>query len=615
LANENNEDTGDPPEDLGDILEDRQDRTSEAGTSGSSDEEEEDDHDSAQCIAETKARMGQPSTSGRDHPPAVSPRSPSRTNNKHVVESLELKQKAMENQWPQKTSDGYRKVDLHEAQQKSANGGGRERNGVLRKKMPIGLFGTSLLLQVDGEVDAEAAAALAKVTEAARRRGERMVLRASFASKEDTQLRSKSSMAEEIATPIVESNEVKVLSATGTSRSMNIEPALSIVSLGALPHGSAIGNGDNVGVDATVEGWAVPATLVSPSSDEGKPVLGPSPEAAGPVKDESPLLEDNGSADLEKQELVEEQSSDYLADAAAAAQSVQPTGYTYSTTKVRTNLPFLLKHSLREYQHIGLDWLVTMYEKRLNGILADEMGLGKTIMTIALLAHLACEKGIWGPHLIVVPTSVMLNWETEFMKWCPAFKILTYFGSAKERKVKRQGWSRPNSFHVCITTYRLVIQDAKAFKRKKWKYLILDEAHLIKNWKSQRWQTLLNFNSKRRILLTGTPLQNDLMELWSLMHFLMPHVFQSHQEFRDWFSNPITGMVEGQEQVSMENIVQSYGGAYDSSYAWRSFMPFPVKQLLFMLASAGINPAICSYGYALQMWIFCFATKLPALNH
>ncbi|KAH7306426.1 hypothetical protein KP509_22G011100 [Ceratopteris richardii] len=191
-----------------------------------------------------------------------------------------------------------------------------------------------------------------------------------------------------------------------------------------------------------------------------------------------------------------------------------------------------------------------MYERHLNVILADEMGLGKTIMTISLLAHLACDKGIWGPHLIVVPTSVMLNWETEFMKWCPAFKVLTYFGTAKERKVKRQGWSKANSFHVCITTYRLVIQDAKAFKRKKWKYLILDEAHLIKNWKSQRWQTLLNFNSKRRILLTGTPLQNDLMELWSLMHFLMPHIFQSHQQFRDWFNNPITGMVEGQEQIN-----------------------------------------------------------------
>ncbi|CAK7357000.1 unnamed protein product [Dovyalis caffra] len=266
---------------------------------------------------------------------------------------------------------------------------------------------------------------------------------------------------------------------------------------------------------------------------------------------EHPLVEEQEKGN---EKISEEggESENRIADAAAAARSAQPTGNTFSTTKVRTKFPFLLKYPLREYQHIGLDWLVTMYEKRLNGILADEMGLGKTIMTIALLGHLACEKGIWGPHLIVVPTSVMLNWETEFLKWCPAFKILTYFGSAKERKCKRQGWLKPNSFHVCITTYRLVIQDSKVFKRKKWKYLILDEAHLIKNWKSQRWQTLLNFNSKRRILLTGTPLQNDLMELWSLMHFLMPHIFQSHQEFKDWFSNPITGMVEGQERVNKE---------------------------------------------------------------
>ncbi|KAJ4847374.1 Protein PHOTOPERIOD-INDEPENDENT EARLY FLOWERING 1 [Turnera subulata] len=269
------------------------------------------------------------------------------------------------------------------------------------------------------------------------------------------------------------------------------------------------------------------------------------------LKAEHPLAEEQEPGNDELSEEGKE-SEDRIADAAAAARLAQPTGNTFSTTNVRTKFPFLLKYPLREYQHIGLDWLVTMYEKRLNGILADEMGLGKTIMTIALLAHLACEKGIWGPHLIVVPTSVMLNWETEFLKWCPAFKILTYFGSAKERKLKRQGWMKPNSFHVCITTYRLVIQDSKVFKRKKWKYLILDEAHLIKNWKSQRWQTLLNFNSKRRILLTGTPLQNDLMELWSLMHFLMPHIFQSHQEFKDWFSNPISGMVEGQERVNKE---------------------------------------------------------------
>ena len=110
----------------------------------------------------------------------------------------------------------------------------------------------------------------------------------------------------------------------------------------------------------------------------------------------------------------------------------------FLSVQIKTKVPFLLRGILREYQLIGLDWLVTMHEKHLNGILADEMGLGKTIQTIALLAHLACEKCVWGPHLVVVPTSVMLNWELEFKKWCPGFKILTYYGSQKERKAKRQ---------------------------------------------------------------------------------------------------------------------------------------------------------------------------------
>ncbi|KAF8768478.1 Helicase domino like protein [Argiope bruennichi] len=239
-----------------------------------------------------------------------------------------------------------------------------------------------------------------------------------------------------------------------------------------------------------------------------------------------------------------------ISDIAAAAESFQPKGNTLSTTHVCTKIPFLLKHSLREYQHIGLDWLNAMYEKKLNGILADEMGLGKTIQTISMLAHLACEKGVWGPHLIVVPTSVMLNWEMEFKKWCPAFKILTYYGTPKERKQKRVGWTKFNAFHVCITSYKLVVQDHQSFRRKKWKYLILDEAQHIKNFKSQRWQMLLNFQSSHRLLLTGTPLQNNLMELWSLMHFLMPNVFQSHREFKEWFVNPVTGMIEGNHEYN-----------------------------------------------------------------
>ncbi|KAJ2957067.1 hypothetical protein NQZ79_g7161 [Umbelopsis isabellina] len=236
--------------------------------------------------------------------------------------------------------------------------------------------------------------------------------------------------------------------------------------------------------------------------------------------------------------------------------SAPPTGTTLSTATVNTKVPFLLRGTLREYQHVGLDWMASLYSNGLNGILADEMGLGKTIQTIALLAYLACEKGIWGPHLVVVPTSVMLNWEMEFKKWLPGFKILTYYGNPKERKEKRLGWSKENAFHVCITSYQLVCHDQTSFRRKAWQYLILDEAHHIKNFRSQRWQVLLNFNAERRLLLTGTPLQNNLMELWSLLYFLMPNGvsqsmpmgFANQKEFQEWFSHPVDRMIENEQQ-------------------------------------------------------------------
>ncbi|CDI98275.1 helicase [Echinococcus multilocularis] len=267
------------------------------------------------------------------------------------------------------------------------------------------------------------------------------------------------------------------------------------------------------------------------------------------------LLSDDEKENLEKNDSSMPDNPELRA-IANVAMSAQPQGNTLASVAEPVKTPFLLAGTLREYQVVGLSWLVAIYQKRLNGILADEMGLGKTIQTIALLAYLACELGIWGPHLIVVPNSVILNWEVEFKKWCPGFKILTYFGSAKERKAKRKGWTKTNAFHVCITSYRLAIQDSSAFKRKKWKYLILDEAQNIKNFKSQRWQTLLTFNSQRRLLLTGTPLQNSLMELWSLMHFLMPNIFQSHREFQEWFASPLTGMIEGNSEYNEQLVMR-----------------------------------------------------------
>jgi helicase SWR1 len=215
--------------------------------------------------------------------------------------------------------------------------------------------------------------------------------------------------------------------------------------------------------------------------------------------------------------------------------------------------PFLLRGTLRAYQQLGLEWLAGLYNNDTNGILADEMGLGKTIQTISLLSYLACEHHIWGPHLIIVPTSVMLNWEMEFKRFAPGFKVMTYYGNPVQRREKRRGWNKEDTWHVCITSYQLVLQDLFAFRRKRWHYMILDEAHNIKNFRSQRWQSLLHFNTVRRLLLTGTPLQNNLMELWSLLYFLMPSSrnqmdmpgFANLKDFQEWFSRPIDKMVEG----------------------------------------------------------------------
>ena len=234
-------------------------------------------------------------------------------------------------------------------------------------------------------------------------------------------------------------------------------------------------------------------------------------------------------------EINEEEEENYLTNTANVAEKLQPKGTLLKETGVTLTQPYLLNNTLREYQLIGLNWLVALNENKINGILADEMGLGKTIQTIALFAYLAINKGNWGPHLIIVPTTIIVNWEIEFKKWCPSFKILSYFGSQKERKLKRYGWFRPNSFHVCITSYKLVIQDYSIFKRKRWEYIVLDEAQNIKNFKSKRWQMLLNFHARRKLLLTGTPLQNDIMEIWSYLHFLMPNLFYSNIEFREWF--------------------------------------------------------------------------------
>eukprot|EP01022_Parablepharisma_sp_SALTPOND_P011756 TRINITY_DN149_c0_g2_i1.p1 TRINITY_DN149_c0_g2~~TRINITY_DN149_c0_g2_i1.p1 ORF type:complete len:1444 (+),score=199.37 TRINITY_DN149_c0_g2_i1:629-4960(+) len=207
--------------------------------------------------------------------------------------------------------------------------------------------------------------------------------------------------------------------------------------------------------------------------------------------------------------------------------------------------PKIFLGGLKEYQLKGLRWLDNLHEQAINGILADEMGLGKTIQAIAFLAHLAENKGNWGPFLIVAPSSTLYNWQQEFKKFCPSLRVLPYWGALAERRTLRkffnskQLYTPTSPFHVLVTSYQLVVADEKSFHRVIWQYMILDEAQAIKNINSQRWKTLLGFNCRNRLLMTGTPIQNSMAELWALLHFIMPKLFDNHEQFQEWFSKDI----------------------------------------------------------------------------
>ncbi|XP_052459947.1 E1A-binding protein p400 isoform X8 [Carassius gibelio] len=220
-----------------------------------------------------------------------------------------------------------------------------------------------------------------------------------------------------------------------------------------------------------------------------------------------------------------------IAEVAAATDLILPKGSARTTLTNRSSPPALLHGSLREYQQVGVEWLSSLHRKNLNGILADETGLGKTVQTVAYFAHLACNQGIWGPHLVVVRTCKLLNWEMEFKRWCPGLKILLYLGSRKQRRHKRSRWCEPNSFHVCVTSYKLLLKDQSHFLRRRWRHLVLDEVQLIKNMTQKHWETIFNLKSQQRILLINTPLQNTLKELWTMIHFLLPGITHPYLNF------------------------------------------------------------------------------------
>ncbi|KAJ5145923.1 Helicase C-terminal [Penicillium bovifimosum] len=228
---------------------------------------------------------------------------------------------------------------------------------------------------------------------------------------------------------------------------------------------------------------------------------------------------------------------------------------------IEISQPTMLNAQLKEYQLKGLNWLVNLYEQGINGILADEMGLGKTIQSISVMAYLAEFHNIWGPFLVIAPASTLHNWQQEITRFVPNIKVLPYWGNARDRKILRKFWdrkhityNRDSEFHVLVTSYQLVVLDAQYFQKIKWQYMILDEAQAIKSSSSSRWKNLLGFSCRNRLLLTGTPIQNNMQELWALLHFIMPTLFDSHDEFSEWFSKDIESHAQSNTKLNEDQL-------------------------------------------------------------
>lgn len=208
---------------------------------------------------------------------------------------------------------------------------------------------------------------------------------------------------------------------------------------------------------------------------------------------------------------------------------------------------------MRWYQIEGIEWLRMLWENGINGILADEMGLGKTIQCIAHIAMMI-EKKVMGPFLVVAPLSTLPNWINEFKRFTPEVSVLLYHGPQPERAKLLKQIRRPQGplsmCPVVVTSFEISMIDRKFLQPFHWKYLIVDEGHRIKNLNCRLVRELKMMQTDNKLLLTGTPLQNNLAELWSLLNFLLPEVFDDLKSFESWFD--IDTLCEAENVVAAE---------------------------------------------------------------
>ncbi|VVC32978.1 Hypothetical protein CINCED_3A016157 [Cinara cedri] len=201
--------------------------------------------------------------------------------------------------------------------------------------------------------------------------------------------------------------------------------------------------------------------------------------------------------------------------------------------------PQLLNGQLKTHQIEGLLWIRTLYENGMNGILADDMGLGKTIQAIAFFCFLI-EMGITGPFMVIAPLSTIPNWLTEFAKFAPQLHALLYHGDKKEREKIRSEFGKMHNvndkycYSIIITSYEVIRFDIKYLKKIEWKFIIIDEGHKLKNVDSDISRAMRQLKCTNKLILTGTPIQNNMTELWCLLNLLMPFLFNKLEDFNSW---------------------------------------------------------------------------------
>lgn len=212
-----------------------------------------------------------------------------------------------------------------------------------------------------------------------------------------------------------------------------------------------------------------------------------------------------------------------------------------------------LNASLRDYQQQGLSWLQNLRQAHMGGILADDMGLGKTLQT---LAHILCEKNaqrLPQPALIIVPTSLIANWQDEAARFTPQLKVLTLHGPKRHPL-----FAEIHQADIVLSTYGLLSRDSQQLLQHKWQLLILDEAQTIKNPRSKAAQCVSQLHAEQRLCLTGTPLENNLSELWSLFNFVMPSWLGDTKSFTRHYRTPIEKHADQQRLAHLQGRIKPF---------------------------------------------------------